>query len=264
VPALAEVHYELCGPKEAPPLVLAGSLGTNMSMWDPQVEALQDRFRLLRYDLRGHGDSPAPPGPYSIENLGGDLLALLDRVGIEQTNVCGLSIGAMAAMWVAAHAPERVRRLILCCTSARFDDQTRALYRERAVIVRERGLEPIADAVLARWFTPSFVKAHAQPVERARRILVATTREGYAGCCEALAAMDLRTDLRAISAPALVIAGEDDPATPPEHGRLIAESIAGARLSVVSHAAHLANIERAELITAWIMRFVEQNETEDA
>ncbi len=259
-----DVHYELRGPERVPPLLLAGSLGTDMTMWSPQVDALAERFRLLRYDLRGHGSSPAPAGPYSIEDLGGDLLALLDRLRIERANVCGLSIGAMAAMWVAAHAPERVQRLVLCCTSARLDDEARATYRERAALVRQGGLEPIADAVLARWFTPSFAKARPAVVERARKILIATRPEGYAGCCEALAAMDLTPELGSITAPTLVIAGEDDPATPPAHGRLIAESIAGARLSLVSHAAHLANIERSELVTALLMRFVDRNETEEA
>ncbi len=259
-----DVHHELRGPERAPLLLLAGSLGTDMSMWDPQVEALGDRFRLLRYDLRGHGSSPAPAGPYSIADLGGDLLALLDRIRIERANICGLSIGAMAAMWVAAHTPERVQRLVLCCTSARFDDEVRATYRERAALARRGGLEPIADAVLSRWFTPSFMKTQPQAVERMRRVLIATSREGYAGCCEALAAMDLRSDLRSITAPTLVIAGQDDPATPPAHGKLIAENIAGARLSIVPHAAHLANIERAELLTALLMRFVDRNETEEA
>lgn len=259
-----DVHYELRGPARAPLLLLAGSLGTDMSMWDPQVQALGDRFRLLRYDLRGHGSSPAPAGPYSIADLGDDLLALLDRIGIERANICGLSIGAMAAMWVAAHTPERLQRLVLCCTSARFDDEVRATYRERAALVRRGGLEPIADAVVSRWFTPSFMKTRPEAVERMRRVLIATSREGYAGCCEALAAMDLRSDLRSITAPTLVIAGQDDPATPPAHGRLIAENITGARLSIVSHAAHLANIERAELLTALLMRFVDRNETEEA
>jgi len=260
----SDVHYELRGPERAPPLLLAGSLGTDMSMWDPQVDALAGRFRLLRYDLRGHGASPAPAGPYSMADLGSDLLALLDRLRIERANICGLSIGAMAAMWVAAHAPERVHRLVLCCTSARLDDEARATYRERAALVRERGLTPIADAVLSRWFTPSFAEARPQTLERMRRILIATSREGYAGCCEALAAMDLTPELGSITSPTLVIAGEDDPATPPAHGRRIAENIAGARLSLVPHAAHLANIERAELVTALLMRFVDRNETEEA
>lgn len=259
-----EVNFQLRGPERAPVIVLAGSLGTDMSMWDPQVRALHDRFRLLRFDLRGHGSSPAPAGPYTIADLGGDLLALLDRLRIERANICGLSIGAMTAMWVAAHAPDRVQQLVLCCTSARFGVQARTTYRERAAMVRSRGLEPIADGVLARWFTPSFAHAHPDTVERVRRGLLATSREGYAGCCEALAAMDLRPELRSIEAPALVIAGEDDPATPPEHARLIADGIAGARLSLVPQAAHLANIERAEAVTALLRRFVHGNETEEA
>jgi 3-oxoadipate enol-lactonase len=251
-----EVHHELSGPADAPVLVLSGSLGTDMSMWDPQVESLSARFRLLRYDQRGHGRSPVPPGPYSVAELGQDLLALLDRLEIQDASLCGLSIGGMTAMWVASHAPARVRRLALLCTSALLGPES--TWRERAETVRTRGLEAIADAGLERWFTEGFRRRDPETVARLRAALCATPPEGYAGCCEAIAVMDLRDDLGSITAPTLVIAGAEDPATPPEHGRLIAQAIRGARIEVMSPAAHLASIEQAERVNQLIVPFLSE------
>jgi 3-oxoadipate enol-lactonase len=246
-----EVRYELSGPRAAPVLALSCSLGTDLSMWEPQVAALCERFRVLRYDLRGHGSSPVPDGPYSMAELGGDLLALLDRLEIGRASLCGLSIGGMVSMLVASRAPERVERLVICCSSAWLDPE--GTYRTRAAAVREQGIELIADAVLARWFTARFADSHPDDVQRVRRRLVATPPEGYAGCCEAIAGMDLRADLAAIQAPTLVIAGRDDPATPPEHGLVIADGIPHAQLALVEEAAHLANIEQPQRVGELIL-----------
>jgi 3-oxoadipate enol-lactonase len=240
------VAHELSGPPGTPLVALSCSLGTDRSMWDPQARRLSDRMQVLRYDLRGHGASPAPDGPYAIADLGGDLLELLDRLEIERASLCGVSIGGMLSMWVAAHAPERVERLVLCCTSAYLDPE--GTYRDRARAVREHGLEPLADAALERWFTPAFRADHPELVSRMRRAFLATSVEGYAGCCEALADMDLRGDLARIRAPTLVISGADDPSTPPEHGRAIADGIPGARFEVVPDAAHLANLGQPERV----------------
>ncbi len=212
-----ELHHEFRGKRGSPALVFTGSLGTDLTMWMPQAELLKPRFCTLRYDIRGHGRSPVPAGPYSIDDLGSDLLALLDRLGIERASLCGLSIGGMISMWVAAHAPERVERLVLCCTSAQLGPPS--AWAERAATVRAEGVGAIADAVLARWFTPGFAEARPEVIERMRGILTATPPEGYAGCCEAIAEMDLRGDLPSVTAPTLVLAGSDDPATPPAHGR---------------------------------------------
>jgi 3-oxoadipate enol-lactonase len=257
-----ELTYSLEGPESAPVIAFTGSLGTDLTMWKPQSDPLSERFRVLRYDIRGHGSSPVPPTPYSIADLGTDLLALLDRLEIERASLCGLSIGGMASMWTAAHAPERISRLVLCCTSAQLGP--REAWLERAATVRGDGVGAVADAVLARWFTPGFTEGpRGRAVrERMRGILTATPAEGYAGCCEAIAEMDLRGDLPQIAAPTLVLAGEDDPATPPEHGRLIAEMIPNARFELVSNAAHLASIERAELVTATILRFLAPSDEE--
>ena len=250
----AELGYQLEGAEAAPAVVFTGSLGTDITMWQPQTDRLRERFRTLRYEIRGHGRSAVPPGPYSMDELGSDLVALLDQLEIEHASLCGLSIGGMISMWVAAHAPERVERLVLCCTSAQLGPPES--WHERAATVRASGVEAIADAVLGRWFTPAFREAHPEVIEHTRQILAATPREGYAGCCEAIAAMDLTADLPSIGAPTLVLAGEHDPSIPPEHGRRIAGLIPGARFEVVSPAAHLATIERPDLTTAMILRFL--------
>jgi 3-oxoadipate enol-lactonase len=247
-----ELHHELSGPPGAPVVALSCSLGTDLSMWDPQARRLSTEWRVLRYDLRGHGASPVPAGPYAIADLGADLLALLDRLEIERASLCGVSIGGMTSIWVAARAPERVDRLVVCCSSAYIDPE--GTYRERARAVREHGLEPLADAALERWFTPQFRKEQPQLAARMRHGLTSTPAEGYAACCEALADMDLRVDLASVSAPTLVISAADDPATPPPHGRLIADGIAGARFEVVPDAAHLANLQQPDRVGELIER----------
>jgi 3-oxoadipate enol-lactonase len=249
-----ELHHEFRGKRGSPALVFTGSLGTDLTMWQLQADVLKPHFCTLRYDIRGHAGSPVPPGPYSMDDLGSDLLALLDRLGIERASLCGLSIGGMISMWVAAHAPERVERLVLCCTSAQLGPPESWL--QRAAVVRSEGVGAVAEAVLARWFTPGFTQAHPEVIERMRAMLLATPREGYAGCCEAIAAMDLTPDLPSIRAPTLVVSAAEDPSTPPEHGRRIAELIPGARFELVPDAAHIANIEQADRITALIEGFL--------
>jgi 3-oxoadipate enol-lactonase len=252
-----ELAHELLGPTNGPPVILSCSLGTDRSMWDPQIPALVERNLVVRYDLRGHGQSPAPAGPYAISDLGEDLLALMDRLEIERAALCGVSIGAMTSIWVAAHAPERVHRLVLCCTSARFGPEAAEVYRARAETVREHTVDAVADGALERWFTPDFRKAQPELMAQIRKGLTETSSEGYAGCCEALAALDLLGVLASISAPTLVIAGAEDPATPPDHGRAIADGIPGARFELIDGAAHLANIEKAELVTPLIAGFID-------
>lgn len=231
-------------------MVLVPSLGTELSIWRSQAAELSDRRRVVCCDLRGHGRSPVPPGPYSISELGADLLAVLDRLELQRASLCGISIGGMSSMWVAAHAPERVERLIVCCSSARIDTGSR--YTERARAVRKEGLAAVADGVLERWFTSAFAAAAPDVVQRFRRALVGTPQEGYAGCCEALAALDLRGELPSIQAPTLVIAGGQDRATPREHSELIAAAIPDSRLELVEDAAHLANVEQPEAVGALI------------
>ena len=211
------LHHSLAGPRDAPVLVLGHSIGCDESMWDPQAEALSARFSLLRYDHRGHGESPVPPGPYSIDDLGADVLALLDRLELARVHLGGLSLGGMVAMWIAARAPERVERLVLCCTSACLGP--RDTWLDRARRVRGEGMQAITPASLERWLTPAFRAREPATVAHLERTLLATAPEGYAACCEAIAGMDLRAELAGIAAPTLVVAGEHDPSTPPAHGR---------------------------------------------
>jgi 3-oxoadipate enol-lactonase len=231
------------GPEDAPVLVLSSSLGTTNEMWEPQLPTLTRSFRVLRYDRRGHGRSEVPPGPYTIADLGRDVLELLDSLELARVSYCGLSIGGMDGMWLAANAPERIDRLCLCSTSANLGPAE--LWVDRAATVRADGTGAVADATMGRWFSPAFHDAHPEVVTRFREMVAATPAEGYASCCEAIRDWDFRDELGRISAPTLVLSAELDPSTPPpEHGRLIADGIPGASFVVVPEAAHLVNVER--------------------
>jgi 3-oxoadipate enol-lactonase len=238
-----DVHYRVDGPAGGPPLLMINSLGADLAMWEPQVPALAARSRMIRYDARGHGLSPVPPGRYGLADLGRDALALLDRLGVAAADVCGLSLGGMTAMWLAANAPERVNRLVLCCTSALLGPP--AEWARRAATVLEHGTGAVAGPVVSRWVTPAFAARHPDEFARLRAMVAATPAIGYAGSCAAVEEMDLRGDLARIRARTLVIAGADDPATPPEHGAAIAGGVPDARLAVLENAAHLATYEQA-------------------
>ena len=237
------LHYRFDGPEDAPVVVLSNSLGTTLAMWEPQLPALTERFRVLRYDQRGHGGSASPPGPYRFDELGRDVVELLDRLGLERVSFCGVSMGGMTGMWLGANARERVDRLVLSCTSAGFGDP--ATWEERAELVRREGTQALVDATMGRWFTAGFRAERPDVVRRFAAELAATDDEGYAGCCAALRDWDFAARLPEIAAPTLVVAGAQDPSTPPEHGRAIADAVPGARLLVLD-AAHLANVERAD------------------
>jgi 3-oxoadipate enol-lactonase len=256
-----EVHHLLEGPEDAPVLVLSNSLGTTLEMWDKQARALGEPFRLVRYDHRGHGGSPVPPGPYRIEDLGRDVMVLLDRLEVERFSFCGLSIGGMVGMWLAGEIPERVEHLVLCCTAASFDPDA---YRSRARTVRKHGVAEVADAVLERWFTPDFRERRPDVLEWAGRMLRGTPPEGYAGCCEAIAEADLVTRLGAIRATTLIIAGAEDPAAPPQRSESIHDAVREARLEILSPAAHLANVESPAAVTGAILRHLQAAAREEA
>jgi len=244
---MAHLDYTISGPADGPPLVLGSSLGTTRVMWDPQVAALAQRHRVVVFDHRGHGGSDVPAGPYAIDDLGRDVLEMLDRLGIARFSYAGLSLGGMVGMCLAATAPDRIERLALLCTSAHLGPAE--AWHERARLVRENGLTRVADTVIARWFAPSFVAAAPDVVARYRAMLLSAPPEGYAACCEAIASMDLRDALAAVTAPTLVIAGELDEVTTVSHATDIVERVSGARLSVVPAAAHLANVEQPTAVT---------------
>jgi 3-oxoadipate enol-lactonase len=249
-----EVPYRVDGAEDAPPLVLSNSLGSTSEMWDPQVPALSERFRLIRYEHRGHGDAPVPPEPYDLDDLGGDVVALLDRLGIERTDFCGLSLGGMVGMWLGINAPERIRRLVLLCTSPMLSREHDWALRGRTV--REQGTGAVAEAVVERWFTPRYAEEHPDTVARMRAMVTETPATGYAGCCGAIERMDLVAELGSIRAPTLVVAGTEDPATPPPHAEVIAEHIPDCRMELVP-AAHLASWESPDEVTRLILSHLE-------
>jgi 3-oxoadipate enol-lactonase/4-carboxymuconolactone decarboxylase len=235
------MNHVLEGPEHAPVVVFSSSLGTTHAMWDAQAAALKDEYRVLRYDHRGHSGSPVPPGPYTIDELAGDVLDLLDRLGIERVTFVGLSIGGAVGMTLALRAPERIERLVLCCTSRQFGPAE--TWHERAATVRAEGVAAVAGAALERWLTP---QAPAEMRERLRAMLLSIPPEGYASCAEAIAGHDLRGKLGGIRMPVLSVAGEHDPAAPPDELRAIADEIPGARLAVIEGARHIAVVERAD------------------
>jgi 3-oxoadipate enol-lactonase len=244
--------YRFDGPPDAPVLMLSNSLGTDHTMWDLQMPTLRRHFRVLRYDSRGHGASAVVPGQYTIEMLGRDALALMDALNIERTHFCGLSMGGMVGMWLAAHCPERINRLALCNTAARMGPPQ--LWDARIESVRQWGMASIVGAVMVRWFTPSFWDREPDIIETMRETLIRTPAEGYIACCEAIRDMDQRAILPRIPAPTLVIAGSLDAASPPAEGRLLAETIPDARYQEFL-AAHLANIEIGQPFTDALVNF---------
>lgn len=247
-----ELDYQIAGRPDGAGVVLSHSLGTTREIWEPQLAVLAAAQRVISYDHRGHGAAPVPDGPYAIEDLGADVLALLDRLEIVRASWIGISLGGMVGIWLAAHAPERINRLTVICSSAITSDP--GPWVERAAVVRAAGsTSPIAEAVVSRWFSESYAATHSMVVERAEALLRATPAEGYAGCCAVLERLDLREDLARVTAPTLVISAAEDMALPPEHGRAIAAGIPGARFELLTRGAHLANIERADAVNQLII-----------
>jgi 3-oxoadipate enol-lactonase len=233
--------------EDAPVVVLSNSLGSTLAMWDAVAPSLAEHFRVVRYDTRGHGESPVPPGPYSVDDLVDDLLALLDRLGVGRAHLVGLSLGGMTALRLAARNPERVDRLVVLCTSALLGPAQAWL--DRAATVRAAGTGAVAESVVGRWYTEGYAATHPDQVAAARAMVASVPAEGYAACCEAIASMDLTADLSGITAPTLAVAGADDPATPPEHLERIAAGVKDGSLLVVPQAAHLACQEQPEAVT---------------
>ncbi|HEY6469634.1 MAG TPA: alpha/beta fold hydrolase [Candidatus Dormibacteraeota bacterium] len=255
-----ELAYTILGDRSRPMLVMSSSLGTTRSMWEPQ-HGLQSDYCLLLYDHRGHGASPAPVGPYSIDDLGRDVVALLDHLGVESTSFCGLSLGGMVGLWLASHHPQRIDRLIAMCALARLEPVSR--YRERALAVRAGGLESIAAGVVSHWFTAAFTDREAATVRRFADELAGLSPEGYASCCDAIVACDLRDRIRRIDAPTLLIAGADDPIVRPPAAVLFGASFRDASVAVVADAAHLVNVEQRDIVSRLVHEHLAEQRGED-
>jgi 3-oxoadipate enol-lactonase len=251
------LHHTVDGPIDGRALLLGGSLGTTLEMWEPQIAALSGTATLVRFDHRGHGRSPVPAGPYVLDDLGGDVLRLMDDLELERASYCGLSMGGMVGQWLAINAPQRIERVILLCTGSFLPPPDPWLQRAAAVRAADT-TEVVADAVIERWFTEPFAAANPDTIARHRAMIAATDPVGYAACCEAIAAMDLRAGLASVRAPALVISGAQDPSIPPEHGRAIAHAIPGARFELLDPAAHVASVERADTVNELIDEFMRE------
>ncbi|SMP44673.1 3-oxoadipate enol-lactonase [Noviherbaspirillum suwonense] len=247
------LHYELEGREDAPVLVLSNSLGTTLEMWAPQMPALLQHFRVLRHDARGHGRSDVPPGPYSTAQLGADVLALMDHLGIARAHFCGLSMGGMIGMWLGTHHAGRLDRLALCNTAAKIG--TPETWNPRIAKVEAEGMASIVDTVLERWFTDRFRARAPEQVAVVRDMLLNTAPAGYSANCAAVRDMDQRADLASIRVPTLVIAGTHDGSTPAADGRAVADAIPGARY-VELDAAHLSNWEQSEQFTQALVAFL--------
>ncbi|QAU32986.1 3-oxoadipate enol-lactonase [Janthinobacterium sp. 17J80-10] len=248
------IHYQLDGDEKSPVLVMSNSLGTTLDMWAPQVEALSARFRLLRYDTRGHGQSQVTPGPYSIPQLGGDVLGLLNHLGIEKAHYCGLSMGGITGMWLAISHPQRIDRLVLANTAAYIGPPEN--WTTRVAKVQQDGIASIASAVVSRWLTPDYAEQHPEQVAYLEDMLKATPAEGYAANCIAVRDADYREAVRKITAPTLVIAGAGDLPTPPSDGRYLAESIPGAKYVELA-GAHLSNQQEPQRFSSSVLEFLQ-------
>ncbi len=253
----ARIAYQIDGNSSAPCILLSNSLGTDMSMWDPQISALGKHYRVLRYDMRGHGASSVPEGPYTIEELGNDVLDLLDSLDIGQVHFCGLSIGGIIGQWLAVHSPERLQRVILSNTAAKIGNSE--TWNDRISRVRRGGMAAIADAVISRWFSRSFLERQPDEPARLRSILLAMKQEGYTSACAALRDNDMRDFARAIRTPTLLIAGQFDTVTTIGHAEELHRAIRSSTLRSIP-GSHISNIEARSAFNAAVLRFLQKED----
>lgn len=250
------IHYERSGKEGAPVVVLSHSLGSNLAMWDPQIPALEPHFEVLRYDTRGHGESDAPKGPYTLEMLAQDAVGLLDHLKIEKAHFVGLSMGGMIGQHVALSHPHRLRSLVLCDTAAVVPQEAQPLWRERIATAREKGMQALLESTLERWFTPEFLKGNSPMLATIRKAFLATPVEGYVGASEAISRLDTLDRLSEIKVPTLILVGEDDPGTPVAASEVIHRRISGSKLIVLPACRHLSNVERAEGFNRHLLAFL--------
>lgn len=239
-------HYELTGPESAPVVMLSHCLAGGMDIWDFQIKALEQQYRVLRYDLRGHGNTSAPDTDYTMEMLAADAAALLDALEIQSAHFMGISLGGMLGQSLALMHPEKVSSLILCDTACKIPQETHQDWEERVAAARRHGMAALADGTMERWLSPEFQKAHPEITEKIRNMVLATPVAGFAGCCRAIRDFDVRDRIGQISVPVLILVGENDPGTPVEMSEEIQAAIGGAEMVTLPRAFHLSNIEAAE------------------
>lgn len=249
------LNYATFGNSSNPALLFSNSLGTSYHMWQPQIDALQTDYFIICYDTRGHGASSAPAGPYSFDQLGQDVIDLLDHLNIDKAFFCGISMGGMTGQWLAIHYPKRFYHLMLCNTAAKIG--TEVAWQDRALLVRTEGLSTIAETAATRWFTSSFIANNPDIVSNLSNELAAGSAEGYASCCEALSIADTREHLKTITAPVTVIAGSEDPITTITDGQYMADNIPNAVLNTIN-ASHISNIEQPEVFNQFIHKYLSQ------
>ena len=249
----AQINYQTFGDANKPALVFSNSLGTKYSMWQPQIEHFQQDYYVICYDTRGHGASFAPQGPYSLEQLGQDVVSLLDHLNIAKAAFCGISMGGLTGQWLAIHKPERFNHVIVCNTAAKIGQEQ--AWQDRAALVREHGLAPIAATAASRWFTNPFIQSNPAVVAELSNDLGAGSPEGYANCCEALAKADVREQLSSIQIPVLIIAGQQDPVTTVADGQFMQQRIANSKLFEIN-ASHISNIEQPEAFNQAVQTFL--------
>ena len=251
----AIINYQTFGDSSKPALIFSNSLGTKLNMWQAQIDHFQKDHFVICYDTRGHGQSSTPQGPYSIDQLGQDVVNLLDHLKIQKADFCGISMGGLTGQWLAIYRPERFHHVVVCNTAAKIGQEQAWL--DRAQLVREQGLKPIAETAALRWFTEPFIQSQATIVASLSNDLAASSAEGYASCCEALAKADLRDQLSQITVPVLIIAGQKDPVTTVNDGQYMLDRIANAQLVEID-ASHISNVEKPEEFNQALVHFLAQ------
>ncbi|GJC32213.1 3-oxoadipate enol-lactonase [Acinetobacter sp. KAM398] len=250
----AQINYQTFGDAAKPALIFSNSLGTNFKMWQAQIDFFQQDFFVICYDTRGHGASSAPQGPYSIDQLGQDVVNLLDHLNVEKAAFCGISMGGLTGQWLAIHRPERFNQVVVCNTAAKIGQEQ--AWNDRAALVREQGLQPIASTAASRWFTEPFIQSNATVVNNLQNDLAAGSAEGYASCCEALAKADVREQLKDITVPVLVVAGQQDPITTVADAQFMVERIANSQLFEIN-ASHISNVELSNEFNQAVKQFIQ-------
>jgi len=251
-----EINYELSGKKEAPVVVLSHSLASSLAMWNPQMDALNPHFQVLRYDMRGHGKTEVISGPYTLELLADDVIGLLDALKIDRVHYVGMSIGGMIGQSLALNYAHRLRRLALCDTASIIPQEAQPIWQERINKTREKGIETQVDETMERWFTPAFLKQGAPILEIIRKQILATSVQGYLGCAEAIRKLNYLNRLSEIRIPTLIMVGEDDPGTPVSASEAIHERISNSKLVILPAARHLSNIEQKEAFNSALLTFL--------